>query len=35
VTYELTFFHADSRAGFDSGNRVYLPQVDLIVWVNN
>ena len=35
VTYVLTFFHEDSRGGFNSENRTYLPQVDLTVWVNN
>lgn len=35
TTYRLTFFHEDSRAGFNSENRYYLPQVDISVWINN
>lgn len=35
TTYDLTFFHEDSRAGWNSSDRLYLPSVDLFIWVDN
>lgn len=33
-TTNLTFFHEDDRSGWNSGDRHYLPSVDLIIWFN-